>query len=141
MNPKLKDILHNAWTEPRHFFLWLSLFSLCGFVVIATGAGFHSSNVALALIALVCALWFVVSVGALVLTLVPPVRRLLAWLLARRFLVLAALVTLVALFYAVENWRGRRAWLAFKTSREVQGQRFDFASLAGLPVSTEKNFF
>ena len=60
----------------------------------------------LAFVALGCVLCFLVSVPAFILAWIPPVRRLFSWLLRWRFLVLGCLVTLVALFYAVEDWRG-----------------------------------
>ena len=31
MNEKLRSILHTAWNEPRHFFFWLAMLSVCGF--------------------------------------------------------------------------------------------------------------
>ena len=82
-----------------------------------------------------------VSVPAFILAWIPPVRRLFSWLLRRRFLVLGCLVTLVALFYAVEDWRGRRAWQNFKREREAKGERFDLASFIPPPVPNDQNFF
>ena len=95
----------------------------------------------LAFVALGCILCFVVSIPAFILAWIPPVRRLFSWLLRRRFLVLGCLVTLVALFYAVEDWRGRRAWQNYKREREAKGERFDWASLAPPPVPNDQNFF
>ena len=95
----------------------------------------------LAFVALGCILCFLVSIPAFILAWIPPVRRLFSWLLRRRFLVLGCLVTLVALFYAVENWRGRRAWQSYKRAREAKGERFDLASFVPPPVPTDQNFF
>ena len=81
------------------------------------------------------------SVPAFILAWIPPVRRVFAWLLARRFLVLGCVVTLVALFYAVEDWRGRRAWQSFKREQEAKGERFDLASFIPPPVPNDQNFF
>jgi hypothetical protein len=144
MNEKLKTILHTAWTEPRHFFFWLGMLSLCGFAAVAAvavGPAMTGPPVLLAFVALSCIACFVVSIPAFILAWIPPVRRLFSWLLQRRFLVLVCLVTLVALFYTVENWRGRRAWQSFKREREAQGDRFDLASLVPPPVPKEQNFF
>jgi hypothetical protein len=141
MNEKLKSILHNAWTEPRHFFFWLAVLSLSGFVAVATGTSLRRPGLFLAFLALGFSLCFLVSVAAFILAWIPPLRRMLGLLLARRFLVLAGLVTLIALFYAVENWRGHRAWQSFKHQREAQGEQFDFASLALPAVPPEQNFF
>ena len=95
----------------------------------------------LAFVALGCILCFIVSIPAFILAWIPPVRRLFAWLLGRRFLVLGCLVTLVGLFYAVEDWRGRRAWQSYKRAGEAKGERFDWASLAPPPVPNDQNFF
>ena len=97
MNDKLRSILHTAWNEPRHFFFWLSMLSICGFIAAAGGAALTGPILFLAFVALGCILCFVVSIPAFILAWIPPVRRLFAWLLGRRFLVLGCLVTLVGL--------------------------------------------
>jgi hypothetical protein len=146
MNDKLKGILHNSWNEPRHFFFCLAVLSLCGFCAVAAGyvevnTSLEGPTLLLAYLALGCILCFLVSVPAFILAWIPPVRRLLSWLLGRRFLVLACLVTLVALFYAVEDWRGRHAWQSFTREREAKGERFDIAGLVPPPVPKDQNFF
>src|SRR5436190_1368595 len=141
MNDKLKNILRNTWTEPRHFFFWLAMLSLGGFVTVIAGTGLASPGVLLAFLALGCGLCFLISGTAFILAWIPPFRRILGLLLAKRFLVLIILITLVALFYAVEDWRGRRAWQTFKREREAQGERFDFAGLVPPPVPPEQNMF
>ena len=148
MNDKLRSILHTAWNEPRHFFFWLAMLSIlamlsvCGIAAAEAGTGPTGHPTLLfALAVLGCILCFVVSVPAFILAWIPPVRRLFAWLLRRRFLALGCLVTLVALFYAIENWRGRRAWQNYKRDREAKGERFDLASLAPPPVPNDQNFF
>jgi hypothetical protein len=72
-------------------------------------------------------------------------RRLGRWLLSWRNLRLLLLcatvpVTLVALFYTVENWRGTRAWQHFKRQREAKGERFDAAAFVPPPVPEDQNF-
>ena len=146
MNDKLRSILHTAWNEPRHFFFWLTILSICGFAAIM--AGFVAVNTSLrgpilvlAYVTLGCILCFLVSFPAFILAWIPPVRRLFTRLLRWRFLVLGCLVTLVALFYAVEDWRGRRAWLNYKHTWEAKGERFDLASFVPPPVPKDQNFF
>jgi hypothetical protein len=51
-----------------------------------------------------------------------------------------ALVTLVALAIAFENWRGKRAWLKFKTEWESKGESFDIASAIPPKVPDHENF-
>ena len=141
MNEKLKSILHTAWNEPRHFFFWLTMLSLCGFAAVAVGTSLTGPTLLLAFLALSCILCFLVSIPAFFLAWIPPVRRLFSWLLGRRLLTLGCLATLVALFYAIEDWRGRRAWQNFKREREARGERFDWASFVPPPVPNDQNFF
>jgi hypothetical protein len=141
MNDRIKRILYTAWNEPRHFFFWLAFLTLCGLIAALGGAAATHPTVFLSFAALGCALCVVVSIPAFVLAWIPPVRRLFAWLLRRKLLVLGCLVTLVALFYAVEDWRGRSAWQNYKRAAEAKGERFDFASLAPPPVAEDQNLF
>ena len=50
-------------------------------------------------------------------------------------------MTLIALFYAVEDWRGRSAWQNYKRGWEAKGERFEWASFAPPPVQDDRNFF
>jgi len=136
MKKSLNEILQRAWTEPRHFFFWLALLSVCGLIgtLVTGGTVLSQPNVPLAFAALGFALGFLVSLPCFVLAWIPPVRRGLAWLLRYRFFVALCLATLVALLYAVENWRGRRAWLEFKRSEEALGERFDLSAYVPPPV-------
>jgi len=69
---------------------------------------------------------------------------LLRWLIRkhwqRSLFALACLATLVALFYAEEDWRGWHAWHQFKQQWEAKGEHFDLASLVPPPVPEEQNF-
>ena len=53
---------------------------------------------------------------------------------------LACLVTLIALFYAEEDWRGWHAWNKFKREWEAKGEKFDFADFVPPPVPDDQNF-
>jgi hypothetical protein len=53
---------------------------------------------------------------------------------------LACFATLIALFYAEEDWRGWHAWNKFKHEWEAKGERFDFASVVPPPVPDDQNF-
>ncbi|MHB1305583.1 MAG: hypothetical protein ACYC23_00715 [Limisphaerales bacterium] len=63
-------------------------------------------------------------------------RRLLRVLLC----VAACGATLLALFYVVENWRGKRAWAAYVVEQKAKGVNLDFAPLVPPPVPDEQNF-
>ena len=130
MNDKLRTILQTAWNEPRHFFFWLAMLSLCGFIVAVGGAALTAPTLFLGFVALGSILCFLASIPAFILAWIPPVRRLFSWLLRRWFLVLGCLVTFIALLYAIEDWRGRHAWQSYKRAWETKGERFEWASLA-----------
>jgi hypothetical protein len=70
-----------------------------------------------------------------------PFGWLFSWRTLRRTLIaLVGLATLVALFYSVENWRGKRAWEAYKQEQEAKGVRFDLAAFVPPEVPDEENF-
>ena len=59
----------------------------------------------------------------------------------KRFLFrLACFVTLIALIYAEEDWRGWHAWQKFKQEWEAKGEQFDLASVIPPPVPDDQNF-
>ena len=62
--------------------------------------------------------------------------------LKRIFFIVAALVTLVALIYAVENWRGTRDYqkVMDRLRAEGEGEELDFAGLIPKTVPESKNF-
>jgi len=63
------------------------------------------------------------------------------WSNTKRFLFgLACLATLIALFYAEEDWRGWHAWNKFKHQWEAKGERFDAASAIPPAVPDNQNF-
>ena len=53
----------------------------------------------------------------------------------------AVVIGLVMLFYAEENWRGRRAWNQCKKELEARGQTLDWAAYMPARVPDEQNFF
>ena len=68
-------------------------------------------------------------------------RAIFCWRTARRVLLTTAtLATLIAVFYAVENWQGRRAWEQTKRDLEAQGVRLDLAAFIPPPIPDEQNF-
>ena len=82
-----------------------------------------------------------VAVCALVIYIVWPLLRWLFWKHWRRTLFASfCFATLIALFYAEENWRGKRAWENYKHEWEAKGEKFDFKDFIPPPVSDEQNF-
>lgn len=61
--------------------------------------------------------------------------------LRRALITLAWLVTLVALFYAVENWRGKRAWEECRRDAESKGLEVNWTTYVPKPVPDDQNFF
>jgi len=69
------------------------------------------------------------------------IRWLWCWRNFKRFLFgLACFVTLIALFYAEEDWRGWHDWNKFKHAWEAKGENFDFASIVPPRVPDDQNF-
>ena len=69
------------------------------------------------------------------------VKRIFSWRAFRALLFLfLAFVTLIALVIAFENWRGKRAWLKFKTEWESKGESFDIAAAIPPKVPDHENF-
>ncbi len=52
----------------------------------------------------------------------------------------AAVVTILAVFYAVENWRGSRAWSAMEKKLQSQGVQLDYMKLVPPAVPADQNF-
>lgn len=72
-------------------------------------------------------------------------RRFLRWLFSWRGLrailfIVVSLITLIALFYAEENWRGKHAWESYKREWEARGEKFDLADFIPPPVPDDQNF-
>ena len=61
-------------------------------------------------------------------------------LLKRTGWTLACLLTLTVLVYAIENWRGARAWKEARKQMEAEGEVFDYQGLIPAPVPAADNF-
>jgi hypothetical protein len=73
-------------------------------------------------------------------------RRALSRVLNKRMVprylfCLACLTTLLAVFYAVENWRGKRAWENCRRELEAKGEVLDWNAYIPAPVPDEQNIF
>ncbi len=70
----------------------------------------------------------------------PKTKR--GWQILRRILItLAVLATLVAAFYAEEDWRGKRAWDNYRHEWEAKGEKFDWQAFVPPAVPDDQNFF
>jgi hypothetical protein len=73
--------------------------------------------------------------------LVACIRWIFCWRNFKRFLFdLACFVTLIALFYAEEDWRGKHEWEKFKHEWEAKGEHFDFKDFVPPTVPDDQNF-
>jgi hypothetical protein len=64
------------------------------------------------------------------------------WRILRRILIaLAILATLIAILYAEEDWRGKRAWENYKREWEAKGEKFDWQAFVPPSVPDDQNFF
>jgi hypothetical protein len=64
------------------------------------------------------------------------------WRILRRILIgLAALATLIAIFYTEEDWRGKRTWENYKREWEAKGEKFDWQAFVPPSVPDDQNFF
>jgi hypothetical protein len=53
---------------------------------------------------------------------------------------LGALIVLVAIFYAEEDWRGRRDWNQYRQTLEEHGEHLELRANVPKPVPDEQNF-
>lgn len=72
-------------------------------------------------------------------------RRFLRWLVRwqtvrRALIALAWVVTLIALLYGEENWRGRRTWEKYRQELEAQGAQLDLQAFIPPPIPDDQNF-
>ncbi len=68
-------------------------------------------------------------------------KWLFSWRTIRRCLiVLVGFVTLIALFYTEESWRGKRAWDDYRSRLAVQGLQMEMKAYVPPPVPDDQNF-
>ena len=143
MNDKPKSIWKKSWTGWGWLWAWLILAVATFFIVLIIGlltpGGARNLRDAMGDamgIATFVSVVAVVFVGVLAFT-----HCLFSWINFRRFLfACACLITLIALAYAEEDWRGWHAWNKFKHEWEAKGEKFDFASIVPPPVPDDQNF-
>jgi hypothetical protein len=138
MEEKPKSIWKKSWTG------WGGL--LLAWLVLMTASLIIFYGIMLALGARILReefkLWAVFAVCiTLVFCAVFSIRWLFCWRNFKRVLFgLACFATLIALFYAEEDWRGRHDWEQFKHQWEAKGEKFDWQSIVPPPVPDDQNF-
>jgi hypothetical protein len=89
---------------------------------------------------------FAIAVGIVFLvSLLPTAHRLcrclFGWRVVRRVLIVCAwIVTVIALFYGEEDWRGRKAWNNYNVASKEQGEELDFKTYVPKPIPDSENF-
>jgi tetratricopeptide (TPR) repeat protein len=140
MNEEPNSIWKKSWTGPRgHFLFWLLVLVAAFLIIFAVGqlARIADSAADLAVMAVIWATILAV-VGFLTVSFI---RWLGHWRNFKRFLFgLACFITLLALFYAEENWRGKHDWEKFKQGWEAKDVRFGPASVIPAAVPADENF-
>jgi hypothetical protein len=146
MEEQTKTFWWKFWSKPVRFFLCITAISVFGwfasgfyfdhasrgpnwssFPGSATIAGFFLASILSAL--------------GLILSAIPWTRPAMSWALRRWFFCVAALATLIALFYAEEDWRGKRAWEQCKRDMDARGFEVDWAKHFPEPVPDDQNIF
>ena len=139
MDEKPKNIWKKPWKGSRGLLLWLTtLFAGAFFIFISLGFVFATQNSAAELtkFAAMCAFGCVLAFLAIVF-----IHWLFCWRNFRRFLFgLACFATLVALFYAEEDWRGKYDWEKYQRVEEAKGEQFSWQSIVPTPVPDDENF-
>jgi hypothetical protein len=130
MDEKPKSIWKKSWTGWRSLLLWFILF----FVIFLIGLAVITTNLPFAWL-------YAIGLALVGVLLVAFIHWLRSWRNFKRFLFgVACLATLIALFYAEEDWRGKHDWGKFKRAWEAKGEKFDFADFVPPPVPDDQNF-
>ena len=142
MNEEPKSIWKKSFTGRPAVVVWgaVLVFTILlgGFIIALTSYSGPMSSLLLVVGSIVAAALFTCLVLIYV---VWPLLRWLFWKHWRRTLfALACFATLIALFYAEENWRGKHDWEKFKREWGAKGEHFDYASVIPPPVPDEQNF-
>jgi len=143
MDKKPKSIWKKSWTGWSWLRAWLILVVAVFFIILIITLFLPGGPRSLSdwWLALFFTLLVSVAVATAFVGLWAFTRCFFCWRNFKRLLFGAAcFATLVALFYAEEDWRGWHAWNKFKHEWEAKGEHFDFASMVPPPVPDDQNF-
>jgi hypothetical protein len=150
----MNENLENIWKKPRtgwrSSLLWILIVSIAAFLFAVLLAIFTSVKTTLfdkhaglanfAGYVLIVWFWFLIAV-AIVLVFHGTVRWFFCWRNFKRLLFgLACFATLIALFYAEEDWRGKHDWEKFQRAWAAKGENFDWQSVVPPAVPDDENF-
>lgn len=140
MNESPKSIWRRPWRGPAKWLAWFGLVAGAAFLIVL-GIGLMTERLTPFSELLVTALVISLAVAVIGILVLLFIKWLCSWRNFRRFLFgVVCLATLIALFYAVENWRGKRAWEQHKREWEAKGEKFTVAGVAPAPVPEAQNF-
>jgi hypothetical protein len=140
MKEEPKSIWKKSWKGPGGLLLWFIILTGAAFLIILSVG--YASAIAHPFGRLVF-FSFIYAMGwALAAVLVIAFFRWIwRWRNFKKFLFgCACVATLIAIFYAEEDWRGKYDWNAFKHEWEAKGENFDKQSVVPPPVADEENF-
>lgn len=139
MSEEPRRIWSRPWSGLRGWLLWYLLLTAGIFAVVFSVACVSNPQSVPSLIAFAFPVSLVIGLASMVF--VKFIRWVCNWQNFRKFLFgVACFITLIFLAYAVENWRGKRAWENYKREWEAKGEKFAIADFAPSPVPDEKNF-
>ena len=139
---KPESIWRKSWTGWGRLWTWLILVMATFFIVLIISLITPSGSRNFPDWRFALGVTLIVSVvAAMVGGLVGFICWLVHWRNFKRFLFcLACFATLIALFYAEEDWRGWHAWNQFKHEWEAKGEKLDWQSIVPPPVPDDNNF-
>jgi hypothetical protein len=142
MDEKPKSIWKKSFTGRTALVIWLAV----GMFIIMLGCIFSALGnanqpVSSTLLDMAISAGIFLAACLFLVYVVWPLLRWLFWKHWRRtFFALACVATLVALFYAEEDWRGKHDWEKFKREWEAKGEKFDRSSIVPPAVPDDQNF-
>ena len=143
MNEEPKSIWKKSWTGWNWLWAWLIVAAATFLVFLAVsfflpGGLRHLSDCFLASL-------FLSSISTIIAAIFVGLWCSIRWMfspknLRRSLFAVACLITLIALIYAEEDWRGWHAWNKFKHQWEAKGEKFDWQSILPPAVADDQNF-
>ncbi|HWC58777.1 MAG TPA: hypothetical protein VHC44_03715 [Verrucomicrobiae bacterium] len=143
MEEPKKSFWGRIWGRPIRSFALLVVLALLGFFVAGfiDAHGRHHEDFRLECIMLFSLGLFLLALPGLILAAIPRTRPWMSWVLRRWFFCTAVLVTVIALFYAEENWRGQRAWEQRNRELQAKGIVLDWDKFIPPAVPDDQNVF